>query len=134
MNVFPLLAALTVVYCVVIAGLTLALRRLHIGGDRAIVLAFLIFGALSGLLAAWVWPLDSAVYANVYAVFLGDQIYTWAIHYLGDPHSANAHDTIPSLLRVPQVYILASLVASGTAGVVVQRIYDLRTAGELHGQ
>ena len=122
-------ATLTAIYTLAIAGLIASLRRIGIGGERTIVLGFLVFGGSSGVLAASLWPVDSAVYANVYAVILGDQVYSWAIHYLGNAHSANAHATIPLLLRVPQVYVFVSLVISGFAGLVVQQMADKRLVG-----
>jgi hypothetical protein len=114
------LLVLTAIYAVAILSLAALLRRLRIGGGRSIVLSFLVFGAVSGALAAWVWPLDSAAYANIYAVLLGDQVYAWAIRLVGDPYAANAHATIPWLLRVPQVYVLLSLAVSGLAGALMQ--------------
>jgi hypothetical protein len=62
----------------------------------------------------------------VYGVLLGDQVYTWAIRYLGNAYSADAHATIPSLLQVPQVYVLVSLIVSGLTGLLVQWLLGRR--------
>lgn len=43
-----------------------------------------------------------------------------SIQYLGDPHSAQAHSTIPRLLTVPQVYLLAAVLISAILGLPVQ--------------
>jgi hypothetical protein len=132
MILFLSVVILTAAYVVATTGLIALLRWRRIAGGNAIVLGFTTFGVLSGLLAAWAWPLDSAVYANLYAVLLGDQVYTWAISWLGDPNSAQAHSTIPWLLRVPQVYVLVALVASAAAGLCVQRVYSRITTAR-HG-
>ena len=120
------LVALTLVYAALTAGLILLLRRLGIPASGAIVLGFLIFGGLSGLLAAWAWPLDSSVYCNIYAVLAGDWVCRAAIEYLGGSRSANAHETIPWLLRTPQVYVPVSVLLSGLAGLPIQWLYRRR--------
>lgn len=63
---------------------------------------------------------------NFPATYFGDTIYGWSIQLLGNPHSFHAHDTIPWLLRVPQVYVIASIVLWGLLGLVVQLIYNFR--------
>jgi hypothetical protein len=112
------IAVLTIIYAAVIAGFIVLFRRLKL--RASVILGFLAFGALSGLLAAWLWPLDSSVYCNVFAVPAGDGLYRAAIGYLGDSHSAQAHETIPWILRVPQVYVTVSIVLSGLVGLPVQ--------------
>lgn len=125
---------LTVTYVAVAVVNAALLRRLRIGGRNTIVLAFVIWGLASGLLAAGLWPLDSTVYANVYAVLLGDQVYTWAIRWLGDPHSAQAHTTIPWVLRAPQVYVAAGLLSGAVAGVCAQRLWSMLAARRRRAQ
>jgi hypothetical protein len=125
---------LSTIYTAVIAGMVLALRWMRIPAPYAIVLGFLIFGALSGLLTAWVWPIESSIYCNVYAALLGDKVYIAAIEYLGNSHSANAHETIPWILRIPQVYVLASVMLSGGAGLFVQWLYTTRRLKQVEGQ
>jgi hypothetical protein len=101
---------LTLIYALVIAGLTLLFRLLRIPRRWAIVLGFLAYGVVSGLLAAWAWPYDSCTLPNFYATLLGDAVYgRWAerLQY-------------PWLLSVPQVYVVASAILSGLAGVLVQ--------------
>jgi hypothetical protein len=122
------LVVLTAVYAIVIASVILLLRRLGAPGSRAIILGCLIFGVLSGLLVAWAWPVESSIYGNIYAALVGDRLYTAAIAYLGDSYSANAHQTIPWILRIPQVYAPVSLVLSGAAGLFVQWLYNRRQA------
>ena len=118
---------LTAIYGAIILGLILLLRRLGVKPRWAIVLGFLVYGAASAVLAAWAWPLDSSVYPNLYATLLGDRVYQLAIQYLGDPGSAQAHETSPWFLRVPQVYVLTSLVLCGLGGLVVQGVYHWRS-------
>ena len=112
------LVAVTSIYVAAIRGFVVVLRWLKLPG--AVFFGFLAFGALSGLLAATLWPVDSSVFANVFAVLGGDRVYSAAIQYLGDSHSANAHETIPWVLRVPQVYMLVSVVLSGMAGLALE--------------
>ena len=129
----PLLIC-TAVYGIAIALAILLLRRLGAPGSRAIFLGFVIFGALSGLLVAWAWPVESSIYGNIYAVLVGDRLYTGAIAYLGDSHSANAHETIPWILRIPQIYVPVSLVLSAGAGLPVQWMYNGREARQAKGR
>jgi hypothetical protein len=120
---FLLLAGL---YALAIGGLIWLLRTLGVSRRSAILSGFLGFGVVAGALTAWAWPLDSSVYFNVPASLLGDQVYGWSIRVLGDPGSAQAHSTIPWLLRIPQVYVLVSIVLSGLAGWAVQWGYNRR--------
>ncbi len=118
----PVTVVLTLAYVSGAFALAGVLCGLHMAHRRAVVIGFTAFGLTSGTLAAWVWPLDSATSANLYAVVLGDQVYHWAIRWFGDPHAAQAHDTIPWLLRVPQVYALAGAATGAVAGWIAGKV------------
>jgi hypothetical protein len=122
------------IYALVISGLILALRWLKIPAKIAIVLGFLIFSVISGLGVVWRWPEDISVMVNFPASLTGDWIYQASIQYLGDPHSDQAGYTIPWILRVPQVYVLASVLFWGLAGLLVQLIRNgwVRVFGRHH--
>lgn len=98
--IFPLLI-LSAIYGIVILGLVVLLRKMGVSGKRAIILSFLVFGAVTGILTAWVWPIDSSIYFNSFASFLGDQVYDPSIQFFGDMNSPQAHYTIPWILRIP---------------------------------
>ncbi len=91
---------------------------------KALVSGFFLFGLATGILIVMLWPLDSCIYANPPAVLLGDWVYTHAIEWIGDPHSDQAHYTIPWLLRVPQVYAFISCALYGALGLVLQWLYN----------
>jgi len=125
---------LFVFYSLIIFGLIIALRRLKVPAKIAIVLGFLIFSVISGLGVVWRWPDDISVMVNFPASLTGDWIYQVSIQYLGDPHSDQAHYTIPWILRVPQVYVLASVLFWGLVGLLVQLIRNgwVRVSGRHH--
>jgi hypothetical protein len=114
------------VYGLVLWGLTLALRRLGVPSKGSIIIAFLIFAVGTGVWVALVWPLDSSTLLNFPASLFGDALYQWSIRYLGDPSSPQAHYTIPWLLRVPQVYVVASIILWGFLGLMIQLIHNHR--------
>jgi hypothetical protein len=131
--ILPLIL-LTIGYGTILLGLVLLLRKLGVPSRWVILLAFLIFGTVTGLLTAWVWPIDSSVYLNVWASLLGDLIYSRSGAWL--------EKIWP--LQVPQVYLLSSLVLYGTLGIFLQglvtrkknrraRQYNSTTAGEKTG-
>lgn len=128
-----MLALVSFAYAIVITGVVALLRALGVSNRRAVAWGFLIYGVATGALAAWAWPIDSATYPNVYAVLAGDWLYVRAIEWIGDPRSSNAHETIPWLLRVPQVYAGVSTVLGGGAGIAIQwlvnRWLDARESG-----
>ena len=70
------------------------------------------------------WPADAAVLLNLPGVLLGDLAYTWSISLFGEPSSAQAHYTIPWLFRVPQVYVLVTVLVYGLVGAIVQVILN----------
>ena len=124
-QVLPLLT-IFVIYGLVLWGLTLALRKLRVPSKWAIALAFLIFAVGTGVWAAVVWPLDTSTLINLPASLFGDALYQWSIRYLGDLSSPQAHYTIPWLLRIPQVYVLASIIVWGLFGLVIQLVLNYR--------
>jgi hypothetical protein len=116
--VFPL-TVLTSAYLGAIGALIWLLRRAGITARSAILVGFLGFGLGTGLLSVWIWPLDSSVYPNVWAVLVGDWLYNlW-----------NGHSAGPWLVRVPQVYAVSGAFLYGGLGLVVQEIYRRRQAG-----
>ncbi len=115
---------LFVIYGLVIGGLTLALRKLGVPSKWAIAFGFLLFSIGAGLWATQIWPRDTVVMVNFPAVLFGDVLYGGSIRYLGDPHSSQAHYTIPWFLRVPQVYFTASIILWGLVGLVIQLIHN----------
>ena len=126
--ILPLLILLTI-YGLVILGLVLLIRKMGVSGKRAILFGFLVFGAATGILTAWIWPLDSSLYPNVFASLLGEQVYILSIQRFGDPNSSQAHYTIPWLLRIPQVYVLTSIVVCGLVSLPLQWVYNRRPKG-----
>ena len=121
--VFTLLT-LSAIYGIVILGLVLLLRKMGVSGKRAITLSFLVFGAVTGILTAWVWPIDSSIYFNFFGSFLGDQVYHLSIQYIGNSRSSQAHYTIPWVLRIPQVYVMASIILCGLVSLPLQWVHN----------
>jgi hypothetical protein len=107
------LMVLTAAYGAIILGLIWALRRVGTPARWAIFLGFVSFGIGTGLLAAWVWPLDSSIYPNVWATLLGDALYQWSTSAVGDTW----------LLIVPRVYVSAAVLLYGGLGLLVQWVY-----------
>jgi hypothetical protein len=113
-------------YGLVILGLVLLLPRLGVPRRIVVVASFLVFGAVSGILTAWAWPIESSIYLNWPGTLLGDRMYTWSIQMLGDAQSAQAHYTIPWPLRIPQVYVIAAVVWCGLAALPLQWAYSMK--------
>jgi len=107
------LMLLSAAYGAIILGLIWALRRIGTPVRWAILLGFVGFGIGTGLLAAWVWPLDSSVYPNIWATLLGDALYQWSTSTVGDMW----------LLGVPRVYVSAAALLYGGLGLLIQWIY-----------
>jgi len=86
-----------------------------------IVIGFLIYGVIVGLLSAW-WRhfSDNIFLLNIPGVLLGHEVYELSIYWLGDPGSPQAHYTIPGILRIPQVYIPVSMLFWGMIGLAIQ--------------
>ncbi len=115
----------------IIVALAWTLRRFGVPESRILFLSFLLFGLATGILAVVLWPMDTSVFPNVLAASAGDWIYVHAIEFIGDPRSDQAHDTIPWILRVPQVYALASCALSGALGMTMQWLYNHGSRGEI---
>ena len=114
------LLVLVVIYVVIITALTWLIQRFRLSSRYAVFLSLLIFGVVTGILVVWLWPLDSSVVPNIFGVWLGDWIYHRAIAWMGDPNSAQAHNTIPWFFQIPQVYAIASVGLCAIAGWVLQ--------------
>jgi hypothetical protein len=125
-NVILPLLVLSAIYTTVIIGLVLLLRKMGVSERRTIILSFLVFGAVTGMLTARIWPIESSIYFNVFASLLGDEVYILSIRYIGDMNSPHAHYTIPWILRIPQVYVIASLVLSASIGLPLQWVCNKR--------
>jgi hypothetical protein len=118
--------AAAAVHAILIAGLALVLLRLGASRRWAVLAAFVAFGAAAVIAAAMLWPLDSCALVNPPGVLAGDWLYAASIQAFGDPNSAQAHYTIPWLLRVPQVYVPASVALYAILGAVAQRLWNRR--------
>ncbi|MBA7604562.1 hypothetical protein ES703_11687 [subsurface metagenome] len=92
-----------------------------------IFIIFLIYGFIVGVISNW-WQVisDMIFFPNIPGVMLGDEVYSLAIRYLGDPSSSQAHFTIPWILRINQVYVPVSIIFWGLLGLVIQLICNLR--------
>ena len=123
---------LIAIYSAIIAAIAWLLRRSGIATGRAIAVAIFIFGLVSGVLVAKIWPYDTSVLVNFPAAWLGDWIYVQTIAWIGDPYSDRAHETIPWIFRVPQVYALASCVAYALIGSAAEILYR-RTHSNVSG-
>ena len=121
--ILPLLI-LPAIYGLVILGLIVVFRQMQVPPKKAILIGFLVFGTAMGFSAAWLWPADSSFYLNIFPALLGDQIYNLSIRYFGDKVSPQAHNTIPWILRIPQVYVVTSMVVYGLVGLLFQLVYN----------
>ena len=120
-----LILVLGAIYSVIIMALTWLIHQIRIASRYAVALSFLFFGLVTGTLIVWLWPHDSSVLPNIFGVWLGDWIYRQAIAWTGNPYSAQAHDTIPWVFQIPQVYVIASTGLCASVGLVLQLIYAL---------
>ena len=74
-----------------------------------------------GFLSVWWWHFSDNIFLpNIPGVLLGDEVYVHSIDFLGDPSSAQAHYTIPWILRIPQVYVPVSILFWGLLGLIIQ--------------
>lgn len=124
--VFELLGVAIVygIYALICLGLIRLFRKLRVSSPKRIFASLLILGVMSGVIATVLWPNDISVLFNIPAVLIGDKIYIWSINLLGDPSSPHAHYTIPWLLRIPQVYVIVSVLFWGLVGLVAQLVHN----------
>ena len=125
-NIILPLLVLSAIYGLAIFGFIVVLRKMGISSKKRVILSFLIFGIVTGFLVAWAWPKDISVLINIFTAFLGDEVYQLSILYLGDISSPQAHYTIPWILRIPQVYVIVSIMFWGLIGLLIQFIYNKR--------
>jgi hypothetical protein len=112
------------IYGLIVWGIVVLLRRHGVMSRTRVLVGFLVAGLIAGLVAMVAWPADVAVLLNLPGVLLGDAVYRGSIGLFGDPSSSQAHFTIPWLLRVPQVYVLVSVLVYGLAGAIVQVVLN----------
>ena len=87
---------------------------------KIIVAGFVFLGIVLGLITVWFdQNTDTLFLLNVPGTLLGDAIYNISIELFGESHSAQAHYTIPWVLRVPQVYVLTSIILWGVIGFIL---------------
>ncbi len=113
-------------------GCAILFRRMGMPECRFVLYTFLIFGIALGLISAFLWPKDLGVYLNIPGTAAGDWIYRFSIEAFGNPHSDQAHYTIPWILRIPQVYAVASPMVYALIGMLIQLIYNrIRKRGKI---
>ncbi len=84
-----------------------------------IIVVFLLYGIIVGFIAVWFRQHTDMVFLlNIPGTLLGDAVYGLSIRFIGDPHSTQAHFTIPWLFRIPQVYVPASIFFWGLLGTL----------------
>ncbi|MBI5030995.1 MAG: hypothetical protein HZB51_10745 [Chloroflexi bacterium] len=127
-NLLVPLVLLSMLYGLCIFACIVLLRIIRVSARWRIVLGFLIFAIATGLLVALQWPQDNIFLYNFPAQFFGYEIYYWSIQLIGDPTSANAHDTIPWFLRIPQVFVAVSMIFWGLLGAFIQLVVNARRA------
>lgn len=92
--------------------------------QNKIFISFLIYGCLVGFLSCWWRMVSDAIFIfNLPGIMLGDELYNLAISYFGNPNSSQAHYTIPWGWRIPQIYVLTSLIFWGIVGWLSQLIH-----------
>jgi len=108
-------------YAVFIYVLSRLIPKSGIWGRWRLALATLVFAAVTGaLLATAPQGWDMGVQINLPAAIVGNIIYELTITTLGDPSSPQAHYTVPWIFRIPQVYMLASLLIWAPTGFTLQ--------------
>ncbi len=87
---------------------------------RIIIGAFMVYGMVVGFIAVWFRQnADMVFLLNIPGTLFGDAVYGLSIRFFGDPHSSQAHYTIPWLFRIPQVYVPASTLFWGLIGTLL---------------
>ena len=123
-EIILLCLAIFTAYGLAVFGIFAFLRRMDVSSSKAVFLSFLIFGSVTGFLLFKTWPSEGAIYISIPPAVIGDEIYSSSIRYFGDPSSAQAHYTIPWVLRIPQVYFFTSIGFWGVTGLIVQLVYN----------
>lgn len=101
---------------------------------RVIIAGFVIFGTVVGLIAVWFRQHTDMVFLlNIPGTLLGDAVYGLSIRFYGDPHSSQAHYTIPWFFRIPQVYMPASVFFWGLVGTTFTAFLKLRIIAWIMG-
>ena len=100
------------------------LYKVGIHERHMIFAGFAIFGLLAGTFSGLADYREDLNISNFIGVFLGDEIYRYAINHLGNPHSFQAGYTIPWIFRVPQIYLYTSLISYSIIGLITQLIYN----------
>ena len=91
-----------------------------------LIIGFLVYGVIAGLLSSWWWHIsDNIFYLNIPGDMLGQLIYEQSITVFGESTSPQAHYTIPWILRIPQVYVPASVLLWGLFGWIIQLVYNV---------
>lgn len=86
-----------------------------------ILIIVVCYGIFATSLSIWQWPNEGLGFIlNLPGNLLGEIIYKNSIGYIGDPISPQAHYTIPWILRIPQVFILTSMVFWTGMGILMQ--------------
>lgn len=101
---------------------------------KIIISCFIVFGLIVGFISVWFSRNTDAIFlANIPGSGLGDLVYALSIRFLGDPNSAQAHYTIPWLLRVPQVYVATSIIFWGIAGTLFTILFKPKVIAWIMG-
>ncbi len=117
-----------IAYGLLAAGIVKLLRRFATLPGVRIFVGCLCAGLVAGLLTVRIWPADVVAWVNLPGMVLGDIVYNGSIRLLGDPASAQAHYTIPWILRVPQVYLLVTILLWGIIGIAIQLYFNRKRA------
>jgi hypothetical protein len=83
-----------------------------------------LFGTVLGLASVFLWPKDLGVYLNIPGTAAGDWVYRFSIEAFGNPHSDQAHYSIPWMMRVPQIHAVVSPILYLLPGIAVQWVYN----------
>ena len=89
-----------------------------------IIAGFILYGLVAGFISIWFRQYTDTVFLlNIPGTLCGDAVYGLSIRFLGDLHSSQAHFTIPWFLRIPQVYVPASMFFWGLLGTLFAVIF-----------
>ena len=96
---------------------------------------FLLYGVAVGFISTWWWGLsDNLFLPNVPGTLIGDGVYGLSIELLGNPSSAQAHYSIPWVLRIPQIYVPVTIIFWGLFGLIVHSCWKLIRDRLLHAE